>query len=136
MNHKHCLLVFLLLMPLTVWAQDAKPRHNLMPIPASLQFKEGRLAITEQFTVAVRGHNDARLQAGIERMARRLDARTGLTFKRGLAQDAAQATLLITCQNAGKSIPAVDEDESYALEVNNGQALLNAPTVVGVLRGL
>lgn len=136
MNHKQCLLVLLLLMPLTVWAQDAKPQHNLLPVPASLQFKEGRLPITAQFTVAVRGHNDARLQAGIERMARRLDARTGLTFKRGLAQDAAAATLVITCQNAGKTIPAVDEDESYTLDSNGPQAVLSAPTVVGALRGL
>ncbi len=136
MNHQRRLLVLLLLMPLAVWAQDAKPRHNLMPVPASLQFREGRLGITEQFAVGVRGHNDARLQAGIERMARRLDARTGLTFKRGLAQAATQATLVINCQNAGKTIPAVDEDESYSLEVSSAQATLNAPTVVGALRGL
>jgi hexosaminidase len=136
MNHQQCLLVLFLLMPLTVWAQAPKAPHNLLPVPASLQFKEGRLPITEQFTVAVRGHSDARLQAGIERMARRLDARTGLTFKRGLAQDAAAATLVIACQNAGKTIPAVDEDESYTLDINGAQATLSAPTVVGALRGL
>lgn len=68
------LLILPLLLPLTVSAQDTQSQHNLMPVPDSLQFKQGRLALTEQFTVGVRGHNDARLQAGIERMVRRLEA--------------------------------------------------------------
>jgi hexosaminidase len=107
-----------------------------MPIPALLRFNAGRLAVTSSFTVAVKGHNDARLQAAIDRAARRLEARTGLTFSRGLSGDAAKAALLIQCQGPGKPIPSVDEDESYSLEVSSSQAVMNAPTVVGALRGL
>lgn len=110
--------------------------HNLMPAPASIRFQSGRLPITAAFTIAAKGHSDARLLAAIDRMARRLEARTGLTFERGLASDASVATLAIQCQSAGKAIPSVDEDESYSLEVTNSQATLNAPTVVGALRGL
>ncbi len=36
----------------------------------------------------------------------------------------------------GRAVPSVEEDESYSLEVNDRQATLNAPTVVGALRGL
>jgi hexosaminidase len=117
-------------------SQAQSSRHNLMPVPASLQFGSGRLAVNEAFAVAVKGHSDARLTEAIDRMARRLEARTGFTFARGLASDAAKATLVIQCQAPGKAIPAVDEDESYSLEVSGAQAVMNAPTVVGALRGL
>jgi hexosaminidase len=116
-------------------AQETKP-HNLMPTPASLRFQSGKLAVNSSFIIAVKGYSDARLLAAINRMARRLEVRTGLAFARGLANDAAAATLVIQCQSAGKTIPAVDEDESYSLEVSNSQAVMNAPTVVGAMRGL
>jgi hexosaminidase len=116
-------------------AQETK-RHNLMPTPASLGFQSGKLAVNSSFIIAVKGYSDARLLAAINRMARRLEVRTGLAFARGLANDAAAATLVIQCQSAGKAIPAVDEDESYSLEVSNSQAVMNASTVVGALRGL
>lgn len=137
---KTYLLIFLLFLSFNVSAQDSptnqQTQHNLMPVPASVKFQNGRLPITESFVVAVKGHNDARLAAAIERMARRLDARTGLTFARGLFSDSSKAALVIECQTAGKSIPSVDEDESYLLEVSGSQAVMKAPTVVGAIRGL
>jgi hexosaminidase len=117
-------------------AQAPATNHNLMPVPAVSRFNSGRLAVTPSFTIAVKGYSDARLLGAIDRMARRLEARTGLTFARGLRGDAAASTLVIQSQTPGKAIPAVDEDESYSLEVSNSQATLNAPTVVGALRGL
>ena len=33
-------------------------------------------------------------------------------------------------------MPSLEEDETYALEVSERQAFINAPTVVGILRGL
>ena len=40
-------------------AQDLQTaRRNLMPVPASLQFQTGRLAITDSFAIAVKGHSD------------------------------------------------------------------------------
>ncbi|MBO0727485.1 MAG: family 20 glycosylhydrolase, partial [Blastocatellia bacterium] len=116
--------------------QGAGANHKLMPVPAALRFNSGRLAVTPSFTIAVKGYSDARLLGAIDRMARRLEARTGLTFARGLQSDAAASTLVIQSQSPGKAIPAVDEDESYSLEVSNSQATLNATTVVGALRGL
>lgn len=119
-------------------AQTPAPaaRHNLMPVPASVRFNEGRLAVDKTFTVAANGHVDERLRAGIERMLRRLEGRTVLELARGLSKDAASAKLLIEARGPGQSVPSVDEDESYTLEVNDRQATLRAATVVGVLRGL
>src|SRR5262245_42444300 len=111
MTLKKHLLIFLLLLSFNVFAQNSQPsdmpKHNLMPAPASLRFQSGRLPVSDSFAIAVNGHSDARLAAAIERMVRRLEARTGLTFARGLASEEAKAALVIRCQGAGKAIPAV-----------------------------
>lgn len=114
----------------------AAARHNLMPVPASVRFGAGRLAVNKSFTVAARGHVDDRLRAGIDRAVRRLEGRTVVEMARGLAADAAGATLVVECRGPGRAVPSVEEDESYTLEVTERQAVLNAPTVVGALRGL
>jgi hexosaminidase len=111
-------------------------RHNLMPVPASLRLLGSRMKVEPTFTVAVQGHSDARLLAGIERAVRRLERRTGLEFARSLADIPAAANLVIQCRGAGPATPELGQDESYALEVSDRQAFINAATVVGALRGL
>jgi hexosaminidase len=112
------------------------PQHNLMPVPASIQFVPGRLPITSTFQVGTRNYSDARLVAAISRMMARLSGRTGITFNQAAASNENQATLLLECAGPGKTIPALDEDESYQLMVSDHQAQLTAATVVGALRGL
>lgn len=109
---------------------------NLMPVPASVQIQKGRLAITSSFKVAVSNYTDDRLRAGIARMLARLAGRTVLTLPSELAADEGTAALVVQCERAGEIVPSLDENESYSLEVNDKQARLVAPTVVGVLRGL
>jgi hexosaminidase len=116
--------------------QTPPARHELMPVPASVRFGAGRLAVDKSFTVAAKGHVDERLRAGIERAVRRLEGRAVMEVARGLAGDAAAATLVVQCQGPGRAVPSVEEDESYTLEVTDRQATLSAPTVVGALRGL
>src|SRR5262245_58157730 len=115
-----------------------QPGHTLMPAPAEVQFASGNsgLGVGKSFSVAVRGHNDQRLESGINRAVRRLEGRTGLDLKRGLAADPGVASLVIECRDAGQAIPALNEDETYTLEVTEKQAVLKAPTVIGALRGL
>ena len=118
-------------------AQQPAPRpHNLMPVPASVTFDTDRLAIDESFKVAIRGHSDARLQAAVARFVKRLEGRTVLTLAPGLAPDDQMTTLIVHCEGPGQTIPAVNENESYRIDITSRQALLHAPTVVGVLRGL
>jgi hexosaminidase len=139
---RYVLLILLLSCVLKVCAQtagpgaQAPPRHHLMPVPASARFNPGRLAVTKSFNVAARGHVDERLRAGIDRALRRLEGRTVLEFPRGLAGDANGATLVVECKGPGQTVPSVEEDESYSLDVSNKQAVLRAATVVGALRGL
>jgi hexosaminidase len=141
-------LVLLLLLSIqNIHAQDAKPteaalitgqqqRHHLMPVPMSLNFRPGKLAINTSFNVALKSFKDARLQAGIERAVKRLENRTGFALARGWTGDPVTATLVIECLGPGQAVPSVEEDESYTLEVSEKQAMLRAPTVVGALRGL
>jgi hexosaminidase len=105
-------------------------------MPASVQLQAGRLPITNAFSVATKGYADDRLRAGVVRMIRRLAGRTVMTLPLDLADDGNTATLVIQCDQGGASIPSVDEDESYSLEITDKQARLVAPTVVGALRGL
>ncbi|HEY0321784.1 MAG TPA: family 20 glycosylhydrolase [Pyrinomonadaceae bacterium] len=142
MKRKRFLFALLLLLSINIYSQELKPqaevllRHHLMPVPASIRFQPGRLAFNNSFRVAVNGYKDARLQGAIERTLKRLGDRTGFELPRGLASDAATAGLVIQTQGGGQAVPSVNEDESYTLEVTEKQAVLRAPTVVGVLRGL
>ncbi|MGA2858907.1 MAG: beta-N-acetylhexosaminidase [Candidatus Sulfotelmatobacter sp.] len=111
-------------------------QHDLMPLPMSVTFEEGQLKIDGSFTITVTGYSDARLEAAIDRMARRMERRTGIEFASGLAMDASKATLVIQCQAAGKEVPALEEDESYSLEVTAQRANLKSETVVGAMRGM
>jgi hexosaminidase len=142
MNAKVISLVALLLLCALCLAADLNAsadtpvRHNLMPAPAEVSFQAGRLPVNASFTVALKDYSDARLKAGLDRALRRLEQRTGFQFARGFAADPSAATLVVECRGAGKAIPALDEDESYSLQVTDKQAVLAAPTVVGALRGI
>jgi len=133
--------LLLALAPVVASAQEARApaqgaRHNLMPVPVSVQLLRARMKVEPTFRVAVQGHSDARLLAGVGRAVARLERRTGMEFARGLAEIPAAANLVIQCKGPGLETPALGEDESYVLEVSERQAFVNSQTVTGALRGL
>src|SRR5262245_24594669 len=132
----NALSISVLMTWLAISANAQEPRHNLMPTPAEARFQHGKLVVGKSFSVAVRGHNDQRVEAGINRALMRLEGRIGLELRRGIATDAETATLVIECRNAGHALPSLNEDESYTLEASDKQAALKAATVIGALRGL
>lgn len=111
-------------------------RRNLMPVPASVNWKTGRLPVMKTFSVALSGKTDERLKKYVFRAMRRLENRAVMEFPRELSNDAANATLLIETQSTGNAIPRLGDDESYNLEISATQIKLTAPTVVGAMRGL
>ncbi|MBS1794832.1 MAG: family 20 glycosylhydrolase [Acidobacteria bacterium] len=118
-------------------AQDlVAARRSLMPVPAGVVWKSGRLAVTKDFTVALAGKTDERLKAYVSRAMRRLEGRTLLELSRDFAADAGKASLLIETASTGSAIPQLGDDESYTLDIDDKQARLKAPTTVGAMRGL
>ena len=114
---------------------QSQPAPALMPMPASITYQPGRVAITSATRVVVRGFSDARLKAGVDRMIQRLQGRTGYVISRDQTGDPATATIVIDVKGAGLAVPALEEDESYAIDAAAGVAL-RANTAVGALRGL
>jgi len=103
-----------------------------------MQPSGGSLPVTATFSVAVRG-GDARLQDALGRLLRLWEERTGLTFARtpqGRFASSAPAVLEIECESPGMAVPALGEDESYAIDVEPAHAVLRARTTTGALRGL
>ena len=111
-------------------------RRNLMPVPARVVWREGRLPVTKNFTAALRGQTDERLRQYLSRVMRRLEGRTVMELSREPPADAATATLVIETRSTGNPIPKLGDDESYELEVAPNQIKLSAPTTVGAMRGL
>jgi hexosaminidase len=117
-------------------APAAAATHSLMPVPASVNIMRGRMKVEASFTAAIQGHSDERLLGGLARALRRLESRTGLEFSRNPASVPGAANLVIQCGGAGRVVASLEEDESYTLEVSERQVVINAPNVVGALRGL
>ena len=112
-----------------------QPNWNLMPMPANVQAGTGSLRVDANFSVALTGHVDPRLERAVERFLRQLAIQTALPLKLQPSKTA-QATLVVETDHAGKEIQEVGEDESYVLEVNAAGAKLTAPTPLGTLHGL
>jgi len=137
-----CRRLFAGLLLVLCGAAYAEPVANhVIPAPESIKYAVGRLALTPGFSVAVHGHDDARLRAGLVRLLRRAEERTGLTFARlpaggyAMSDDFARATFVVECDGPGAAVPALGEDESYALDVSSAHGVLRAPTVLGALHG-
>ncbi len=130
------LAVLTSLWPISASSQPAPRPHDLMPVPASVEFSDGRLAITTAFSVSVAGCRDPRVEAAVARALRRLQGRTGLEFSTPVVTAPDSATLVVECARAGGALPSLRDDESYTIEVNERQARLRAVEASGVLRGL
>ncbi|MGI8741350.1 MAG: beta-N-acetylhexosaminidase [Bryobacteraceae bacterium] len=109
---------------------------NLMPMPAKIVAAEGRLSITQTFSVAVSGARDARVTAAVRRLIPRLSLQTGIPILESNPAVPSKATLLIHCARTGAPVQNLAEDESYRLEITATQARLSAPNAQGVLHGM
>ncbi|HVU35707.1 MAG TPA: family 20 glycosylhydrolase [Opitutaceae bacterium] len=110
----------------------------LMPLPADVEPFEGRLAVTPDFSVAVVGRQNGRVDRALARWFERWASRTGIQFVHTTAGafPAPSATLVVDCETLTGTTPLLGEDESYELTVSRSQVRLRARTDLGVLRGL
>ncbi|HEY1203311.1 MAG: family 20 glycosylhydrolase [Bryobacteraceae bacterium] len=116
-------------------APAATPAPDLMPLPASISWGDGKLAIDVTFRIALAGYRDPRLTAAAARLPARLTRHTGIPIPPAQG-DAATATLVIECQGPGERVQSPREDESYRLDVTPQQARIAAATPVGALHGI
>jgi len=110
---------------------------NLMPWPAHVQLHEGRLALTQQFDIAVTGHPEQRVYDAATRLLQSLQRRSGIEFDQHVVKARSggeQAELVIDVRRPG--VLKLDEDESYRLLIDSGHAVLTAEDGLGALRGL
>lgn len=126
------LLITLLSVSMTAFAQ-----HQLMPVPATVQWGEQRFDLDKGFYVVMDQPEGTRSSKAVERFLRTLDNRTHLLIaKKHYAgvQQGKGLYLYIRFKREGQLRP--HENESYELKVTGDQALLEAETDLGVMHGL
>ncbi len=109
---------------------------NLMPMPAKVQMGSGQLVIGPTFSVSIAGHHEARLDRAVEIFLGQLRRQIGMPPIDMKITDSTKATLVIQAAGGTKAVQELGEDESYRLDISNSGARLNAPTTLGVMRGL
>ena len=109
---------------------------NLMPLPAKVQMGSGQLVVDPSFSVSIAGHHEARLDRAVELFLAQLRRQTGMPPLDMKVTDSATATLVIEAAAGTKAVQELGEDESYKLDISSSSARLNAPTTLGVMRGL
>src|SRR5881396_2684301 len=130
------MLVVLAMYSLAVFAEVQNAPLNLMPMPANIKMGAGQLGVDPSFSVAISGHKEPRLQRTVEIFLDHLRQQTGMLPLDMKVSDSSTGTLLIHAESRSKEVQELGEDESYRLEITSSGATLNAPTTLGVMRGL
>ena len=108
---------------------------NLMPMPEEIAVNPGRLSIDAGFTARLSGYRDPLLESAVDRLYDRLQQKTGIPFGAGPGDEPA-AVIEIHCAGPGEPVQSPASDESYRLEVTDKGARLDAPSPIGILRGI
>src|SRR5215472_14528942 len=103
----------------TLAYSQTQSQLNLMPLPASLQQGSGQLAITQSFSVAIKGTHDPALDAGVQRFTKQLSTQTGISFR---TKEGATPTLTVHGDKPMEAVLKLGEDESYQLTVTDSGA--------------
>jgi len=110
---------------------------QLMPWPSDVKISPGgELVIQNSFSLGLH-NNDPRLRKAADIFLDDLRRHTGsLPLDFSITDQPSQAQLNIDRQQSSKAVQELGEDESYTLEITSAGAKLNAPTTLGVMRGL
>jgi hexosaminidase len=110
--------------------------YNLMPVPAKIQPRPGRLRIDQNFAfVQLTGYRDPKLEAAAARLVEGVARKTGIRMNPP-AGYAPSPALIVNCDHASAPVQKAEEEESYRLTVTAEGARLDAPNPLGVLRGM
>jgi hexosaminidase len=109
---------------------------NVMPLPAKVEMGSGQLLIGPTFSVSIAGRHEPRLDRAVEIFLGQLGRQIGMPPIDMQVADSRNATLLIQAAGGTKDVQELGEDESYRLDISTSGARVNAPTTLGVMRGL
>jgi len=132
---KKILLLFVSIYTITCIGQNDS--LNLMPWPQEITLGEGRFLINSDFTIAVNNSASERINLATTNFLRRLSGRTGVFIENGFAFTNGKVenpSLEISYQRIG--ILAVNEDESYQLNVESSKIVIEATTDIGAIHAL
>ena len=124
-----------------LWSEEAGTNPaaplRLMPLPRSVTVGTGHLLLDTHFAAGFASAHDARLDAALDRMTRRLDRQCGdIRRSQYLSTSGGSPVLTVKVAGAGAAVQSVDEDESYQLNITSSQATLSAATDVGAMHGM
>lgn len=120
-----------------VMANEPNTSLNLMPYPQSVELGSGKVILDKSFSIYVKGHDSERVQFNIKRTVDRLYRQTGLPMLNWRATPEKEATLIIDIGKAAKGeVQNIDSDESYSLQVKNGQVIIRSNRPYGAFHGL
>jgi hexosaminidase len=106
----------------------------LMPMPQHVLRGEGQLKIDGDFTIALEGFKDARIESARKRFLNTLSRETGIPYHDEVTSG--QAILTVKTEGADDAALKLGENESYHLEVTSTHALITAPNPLGAMHGL
>ncbi len=130
------MLVVLAMYSLAMFAEAQNAPLTLIPMPANIEMGAGQLVVDPSFSVAISGRKEPRLQRTVEIFLDHLRRQTGMLPLDMKVSDSSTGTLLIHADSRSKEVQELGEEESYRLEITSSGAKLNAPTTLGVMRGL
>ncbi|SEG15902.1 hexosaminidase [Bryocella elongata] len=107
---------------------------TLMPVPAHVQRQEGALVLRSTFLVETSANANDRLRDAIARAVTRIDSLADL---RHAGTGVTPATPLhVEIEHPADAVQAVDEDESYKLDVSASGIRITAPNELGAMHAL
>lgn len=110
---------------------------NLMPYPQEVELGSGKVELDKDFSIYIKGYDSERVQFNAKRTMERLYRQTGLPMLHWQAESEKEATLVIDIDSAPKhDVQNIDSDESYQLEVENGQIHIRSERPFGAFHGL
>ncbi|WP_159737685.1 beta-N-acetylhexosaminidase [Vibrio atypicus] len=121
----------------TTMAMAPNTDLNLMPYPQEVALGSGKVELNKDFSIFIKGYDSERVQFNAKRTMERLYRQTGLPMLHWQAESEKEATLVIDIRKAPKDdVQNIDSDESYQLEVKNGQILISSDRPYGTFHGL
>jgi hexosaminidase len=132
-SHSLLLGVFTLSFPCYLLAQEKSPLE-VMPVPAHVTQGEGDFFIDGSFGIALKGHEEPRLERARRRFLDILSKETGIPLWHEAIVN--QPHFMIQTSGPSAAVQKLGEDESYHLQISTTDVQLKAPNPIGVIRGL